>query len=210
MLASVLGEKTAIVNRATGETLSLYPEEKNYQIDTLDGASCGLEDMVDLGWLGVNRGRLSATLSFPDSEMTICNCTLQPVQIEMTPKGLPYAGRTTLRLWMCSDYQSTFGPSFLDDLFCGQTPDDSASLDHMSKSWQEQLGLSDADANEVRLRVRGIPFLMESHSWRDTTFLNTTSITMTSVKTEALHDSLFAPPRGYERRDAAPSTEGGR
>jgi hypothetical protein len=209
MLAGMLEDKTTILNRSTGESLTLLAEARQFKLDTLDSVSCGLEEMVDLSWLGVNRGSLTARLSLPDSSMTALGCELRPVEIELSPKGLTYAGHTTLRLWMCSSYETVFGQSFRQDLFCGNAPDDSASLLRMSASWQARLGLSDEDAAEVRNRVRGIPFVMESVSLRDSVVLASTTITMTAISSDPLPDSLFAAPAGYERMgpEEAPSHE---
>lgn len=197
-IASILADKIIILNRLTGERLSLYVDDKVYRVDTLPDVNCGPEWIADMRMLGQSASPIPATVTFPDSSIEVLGHSAQLVQIAIAPTNAPGGSRTLLRFWMTSDYAEVFGADYRKDLFCDDADEGVTNRDDFAAAWGRQFSLSREAVDSIREHVEGYPLKMEILGGQTGGVKTSTVITTVKIDQSDLPDSLFAPPSDYK------------
>lgn len=197
-IVDILADKIIILNRDTGERLSLYVGKKVYRVDTLSPVFCGPEWVADMRMLGQSQSPTPANVSFPDTTLEVLGFPTNLVQIEIAPPGLPNRPGTLLRFWMSSDYAQVFGAKYRADLFCGDEGKGGSDREDFAAAWQKQFSLSPEATEAIRAKARGYPLKMEILSGNAGGVKTSTVIEVVSIDHAPLPDSLFMPPADYQ------------
>lgn len=203
-LSQMFGKTVQIVNRLTGASFTLYPDERCFSRDSLGPQVCAPEAVVDLRFLGSVQSRATVTVSLPDTMLELLGAAARPVQVDVRPRH-PARQGTRIRIWAAADLERLFGPDYATDLLCGGGVSGAAGGTMLSEAWRTQFRLTDEDAARMAKGLVGYPVKIVSLYGPDSAPVSSTTIQATRIEQGALSDSLFAPPPGYREDAAAPS-----
>jgi hypothetical protein len=193
LLADLMGERIEILNRATGDQIVVLPEERTYVESAGEAAVCGPMAVLDMRWLGRVRDGVHGDVVLPGLNQTLLGVELRAVDIRIASR---HAGGSTLRFWIAEDLEPVFGPSYKQDLFCGDAEPDVAAL-AAAELLGRQFGLSDVDRDMLASALNGFPLLIESFVGNGDSRIDLSRLVTQEVVTDALSDSVFLPPPDY-------------
>jgi hypothetical protein len=193
LLADLMGERIEILNRHTGDKIIVLPEERRYVESVVEPQVCGPMAVLDMRWLGRVRDGIHGEVVMPDLRQTLLGAELHPVDIRIASK---HSGGSTLRLWICDDFERVFGENYRQDLFCGDVEPDVAAA-AAAEMLGRQFGLSDVDIERLTSALVGFPLLIESFVGQGDTRVDLSLLITQDVVTGVLNDSVFLPPPDY-------------
>jgi hypothetical protein len=197
VLADLLGARIEITNRQSGETFRLYPDHRDFTVDTSAEPSCGAAHTLDWRMLGRVRPGTRARLHVPDTTRVIQGCEVSLLQVEVPAAR---GGTTILDIWVCPDYRALFGPGGGSELFCGDSTRRLTDHAGLAESLRRQFRLSAEDEEVLRQHLGGYPLRIESVSTLAAS-VSRTLIRLDGWSKDDLPDSLFRPPTGYRRSE---------